>query len=298
MPNSELCVLFGRPAGSESTDDRFEIETLAAEELDIESYALPLDPIVMGDAERAIRRLPRAANRVWLYRGWMIREEEYAALYEAISDRGEELVVDPESFAEATFAPNYLPLLGKYSAPARWTEGDGIDEAWEVAQLLGPPPWIVKDYVKSAKEEWHRACFVPAGADFEDFRAICERLVELRGDTFETGFVIKKHLDLATLPGWTPEQRRVTDEHRLIFWEGELVAHAPYYDVESALESPEQFAFLGRAIGSPFFTADVARLANGGWTVIEVNDGGSSTFPEQLDPRDFYRAVLESRGEL
>ncbi|MEZ4299444.1 MAG: ATP-grasp domain-containing protein [Polyangiaceae bacterium] len=43
---------------------------------------------------------------------------------------------------------------------------------------------------------------------------------------------------------------------------------------------------------SPFFTADVARLAGGGYTVIELNDGGSSVFPEQMDPRDFYRAVL------
>jgi len=33
-----------------------------------------------------------------------------------------------------------------------------VEEAWEVAQELGPPPWIVKDHVKSAKERWHRAC--------------------------------------------------------------------------------------------------------------------------------------------
>ena len=44
-------------------------------------------------------------------------------------------------------------------------------------------------------------------------------------------------------------------------------------------------------IDSPFFTADVARLASGGYTVIEINDGGCSTLPEQLDPRDLYRAL-------
>jgi hypothetical protein len=154
----------------------------------------------------------------------------------------------------------------------------------------------VKDYVKSAKEEWHRACFVPEKADFEDFTAVCERLLELRGEAFETGFVVKKYLDLATLPGWTPDRRRVTDEHRLIFWEGRLVAHAPYHDVDSTLEDPGQFAFLGRTLSSPFFTADVARLAGGRWTIVEINDGGSSTFPEQLDPRGFYRAVVASRG--
>ena len=293
---SELSVMFGRPPTAASADDRFDVEVLAMEELAIESYALPLDPIVMGDVERALRKLPRPQNRTWLYRGWMLREEEYTALYDAIADRDEELIVDPDSFAEATYGPNYLPLLGTHTAPARWTESDDIVEAWEVAQALGPPPWVVKDYVKSAKEEWYRACFVPENADFEDFAAICERLLELRGEAFETGFVVKKYLELATLPGWTPDRRRVTDEHRLIFWEGRLVAHAPYHDVDSTLEDPTQFAFLGRTLSSPFFTADVARLASGGWTIVEINDGGSSTFPEQLDPRGFYRAVMASRG--
>lgn len=291
MSGGDITILFGRPHVPADGEDRFELEALAAEELGIESYAIPLDPVVNGDPERAIRRLPRASDRRWLYRGWMLSEDEYASLFDAIADRGEELVVDPESFAEATYAPNYLPLLGGHSAPARWTESEDIAEAWEVAQELGPPPWIVKDHVKSAKEAWHRACFVPEGATRETFVEICERLVEERGDRFERGFVIKKYLELATLPGWTPEQRRVTDEHRLVFWEGRLVAHAPYLDVDSVLEDPHAFDFLGEALSSPFFTADVARLADGRHTVIEINDGGCSVLPERLDPRDLYRAV-------
>lgn len=293
---SDLSVMFGRPPRAAAVDDRFELEEAALEELGVESYPVPLDPIVLGDVERALRRLPSPDGRAWLYRGWMLREEEYAALHEAVADRGEELVVDPESFAEATYAPRYLPRLGDRTAPARWTEDEDVAAAWELAQELGPPPWIVKDWVKSAKEDWLGACFVPAGADFLAFSTICERLLDLRGDAFETGFVIKKHLELATLPGWTADRRRVTDEHRLVFWEGELVAHAPYLDVDSALDDPGRFAPLGRLVESPFFTADVARLAAGGWTVIEINDGGSSTFPEQLDPRDVYRAVAASFG--
>lgn len=291
MSGGDITILFGRPHIAPDGEDRFELEALAAEELGIESYAIPLDPVVNGDPERAIRRLPRANDRRWLYRGWMLSEEEYTSLFEAIADRGEELVVDPESFAEAAYAPNYLPLLGEHSAPARWTEGEDIEEAWEVAQELGPPPWIVKDHVKSAKEAWHRACFVPAGATHAVFTEICERLVEERGDRFERGFVIKKYLELATLPGWTPEQRRVTDEHRLVFWEGRLVAHAPYLDVDAVLDDPHAFDFLGEALSSPFFTADVARLVDGRHTVIEINDGGCSVLPERLDPRDLYRAV-------
>ncbi len=290
---SDVTILFGRPHSPQHADDRFELEVLAAEELGIDSYAIPLDPVVNGDPDRALRRLPRPRGRRWLYRGWMLSEEEYTGLYEAMLERDEELVVDPESFAEAMYVPNYVPLLGAHTAPTRWTEGEDIKEAWEAALELGPPPWVLKDHAKSAKEEWHRACFVPEGALFDDFAEICERLIELRGDRFERGFVIKKFLDLALLPGWLPEQRRAPDEHRLVFWEGRLVAHAPYHDADTILENPRDFAFLGRTIDSPFFTADVARLAAGGYTVIEINDGGSSTLPERLDPRDLYRAMIE-----
>jgi len=293
---NDLCILFGRPQARLEGDgeDRFELEVLAAEELGIDTYAIPLDPIVNGDAERALRRLPRARGRRWLYRGWMLSEEEYTALHEAIADRGDELVVDPESFAEATYAPTYLPLLaeaGACTAPARWTESERIDEAWEAAQELGPPPWIVKDHVKSAKEAWHRACFVPEGAGYDEFAAICDALLEIRGDRFERGFVINRYLELATLPGWTPSRRRVTDEHRLVFWEGRLIANAPYYDIDATLDNPAELAFLGEALASPFFTADVARLASGGYAVIEINDGGSSVFPEQMDLRALYRSI-------
>lgn len=290
---TELSILFGRPQGASDIDDRFELEALAAEELGIDAYAIPLDPVVNGEAERALRRLPRACGRTWLYRGWMLNEEEYTGLYEAMAERDEQLVVDPESHALATYTPQYLPLLGERTPDARWTEGEDVREAWEVAQELGPAPWILKDHVKSAKERWHRACFVPAGATFDDFSEICDALLAERGDRFERGFVIKRFVELATLPGFTPERRPVTDEHRLFFWQGRLVAHAPYYDVDATLRDPQQFGYLGSVIDSPFFSVDVARLAEGDgeYTIIELNDGGSAQLPEQLDPRDLYRAL-------
>src|SRR5688572_18935717 len=145
---SELCILFGRPLRTPDADDRFELEALAAEELGLESYALPLDAVVNGDAERAVRRLPKPRGRRWLYRGWMLNQEEYTALHDTLVERDEELVVDPDSFSAATYAPEYLPRLGVHTAAARWTEDEDIAEAWELAQELGPPPWIVKDHVK------------------------------------------------------------------------------------------------------------------------------------------------------
>lgn len=288
---AHLSILFGRPATQQESEDRFELEALAAEELDIASWAIPLEPLIEGDADAALRHLPRASGRSWLYRGWMLSYGEYEALYEAILDRGEQLVVDPAAFELATYLPSWAPLLGDHTPPSRWIEGTDLDEAWEVAQELGEPPWIIKDHVKSAKELWREACLIPAGADRAAFVDACQALIDHRGDRFERGIVIRKFVELAPTR-YRLLERPIPDEHRIVFWNGSPVAWAPYHDVDETLDDVRRFAFLGELIDSPFFTADVARLASGAWTVVEVNDGGSATLPEQLDPRVLYRSIL------
>jgi hypothetical protein len=101
---AELSILFGRGrhASDAVAEDRFELEVLATEELGIESFAIPLDPVVAGEPERALRRLPRPRSRRWLYRGWMLNEQEYTALFDALADRDEQLVADPRSFPSSS----------------------------------------------------------------------------------------------------------------------------------------------------------------------------------------------------
>ena len=85
----------------------------------------------------------------------------------------------------------------------------------------------------------------------------------------------------------------MTDEHRLVFWEGRLVAHAPYYDVDSTLEHPATVRLPRRRSSAPRSSRRTwPGSSAAGYTVIEINDGGCSVFPEQMDPRDFYGAVL------
>jgi len=74
--SDDVTILVGRPHVPQHAEDRFELVALAAEELGIESYAIPLDPVVNGEPERALRRLPRPRHRTRLYRGWMLSEEE------------------------------------------------------------------------------------------------------------------------------------------------------------------------------------------------------------------------------
>ena len=65
---AELSILFGRPRAALAAEDRFELEVLAAEELGIESFAIPLDEVVAGEPEQALRRLPRPRGAPASYR--------------------------------------------------------------------------------------------------------------------------------------------------------------------------------------------------------------------------------------
>lgn len=217
----------------------------------------------------------------------MLTAEEYERLDAAVAERGGALVTSPEDYELAHYLPGWFGAVAAESPATRWTAGTDLDEAWQAACALGPPPYVVKDHVKSAKELWHEACFVPAGADRDDFARVCAALIDARGDRFERGLVVRRFVALAPAPGGEGER----DEHRLFFWRGRLIASAPYHDVPGGDDVPARFAALGRALDVPFFSADVARTLAGDWIVIELGDGGVSTLPPTMDPRAFYRAI-------
>ncbi len=284
-------ILFCRPDSPQDTDDRLALEADALDELGVRHDAIAIEDVVDDELERALAPLGDLDDDV-LYRGWMLTADEYARLETAIADRGGALVVDPDAFEAAHYLPSWFPAVADRSPATCWTWGTDAAEAWALAQALGPPPYVVKDHVKSAKERWAEACFVPADADAAAFAATCAALVDARGDRFERGLVVRRYVPLASVDGAAGER----DEHRLFFWRGRLIASAPYHDVDVADPPLAQFAPLGRAIASPFFSLDVARTIAGGWIVLEVGDGGVSTLPPTMDPRALYRAI--ATGEV
>ena len=115
-------ILFCRPVTPQAQEDRLELEAEAAEELGIAAHAVDLEDVVDGHFERVLERLPRRGRRL-LYRGWMLTEDEYTALDEALSEEGHSLVVSPEEYAAAHYLPNYHPEIEEWAIPALWTSG-------------------------------------------------------------------------------------------------------------------------------------------------------------------------------
>lgn len=283
-------VLFCRPSTEQNQSDRFDFEADALEELGVEPLWMSADAVVHDQLDIELEALPEGLGQT-LLRSWMFTEEEYERLYQALAERGCYLANDSAAYAAAHYLPSYYEAIEEWAAPTRWIDGMDVGEAWAMASELGPPPYLLKDHVKAAKENW--ACsYVPAGASRAEFEEVCRRFIDHRGDSFERGLVVRAALPLAPLAADSSGQP-VYDEYRLFFWEGTILTAAPYDDVAGDETDFVQFEVLGERIASSFFTADVARLTTGKWAVIEVGDGGVSTLPPLVDPRAFYRTLFD-----
>ena len=276
-------------------EPRFEPEIDAARESGFVCHLFGFEDFLDGREERALQFLPRADGETLLYRGWMFKEAEYRRLESALADRGYELFTPPDAYAEAHYLPNYYPLISGLTPPAAWTEGADLGEAWRAARSLGDGPWIVKDHVKSAKQRWDTACFIPRWADRAAFEQVCVNLLRYQGERFERGFVFKSFVPLERI-GESPFGYPLSEEYRLFFFRGRLLSGAPY-DREGGSETDfDRFEEIADRFRSGFLTMDVARAADGGWLILEVGDGGVSLLPPRVEPEEFYRALKNRCG--
>ncbi len=129
-------VLFCRPQSAQSQPDGFDLEAQALEELGVEPLWISMEDVVDDRLDAALDIFPSEGGPV-LLRSWMLTEEEYERLEEALAERGAHLVTDSSAYAAAHYLPNYYESIAKWAAPTVWIEGVDLGEAWEAAQSLG-----------------------------------------------------------------------------------------------------------------------------------------------------------------
>lgn len=274
----------------------FELEFDAAQACGFNARLFGVEDFQAGKLERAFDRLPPGRGTVLLYRGWILTEGEYRLLGEALRERGYTLFTPLSAYAEALYLPNHFAHIADQGPPAAWTEGKDLDRAWRAARSLGDGPWIVKDHIKSAKQRWHDACFIPRHADRATFDEVCRNFLAWRGEYFARGFVFKQYVPLAKL-GESAFGSPLCEEYRLFFWQGELLTGTPYDRVGGTETDFARYATVARRFQSGFITIDVARTAAGDWVVLEAGDGGVSALPPRLSARAFYEALRERTGD-
>ena len=280
------------PRGLDAPDPTFVPERDAARAAGFDCRHFDGEALARGDADRALRRLPRDGGAV-LHRGWMMPPARYAILHAALVARGWTPLVSPAAYEQAHHLPRAYPLLGALTAPTAWIEGADLDAAHAAALSLGAGAVLVKDHVKSAKHRWEEACFIPDAADRGHFERVVRAFLDERGERFERGLVFRKVLPLRLLRR-DHRGMPVHEEHRMFFWRGELLLPEYYPEVRDEAERFGPMLAAAARFESPFISVDVARLEDGGVCVVEVGDGGVSGLPATLDEGEFFRALWEA----
>jgi hypothetical protein len=208
------------------------------------SASLCSDAVLAGS--KPLRNVPPASEVV--YRGWMVKGEEYAALTRAIEQCGAKPFTSPQEYLATHHLPNWYPLVADLTPETRVLPAD----ADIVAELraLGWDAYFLKDYVKSLKTARGSIVREPADAP-----AVIAEMREYRGE-IEGGICVRR------VEGFMPDSER-----RYFVLLG--VAYAASEDAAV----PAIVQRCAQRLPSKFFSVDVAQRADGQLRVVEVGDG-------------------------
>jgi len=225
-----------------------------------------------------------------IYRGWMMKPEQYAAFFDALVGKGLHPVTSSDAYDEfhmfpfayarhdvlRVYAPRLVAFLGK-GADAEVVNNTFLE-------------FMVKDYVKSVKGTSFPISFrTPVSQERMD--EIVEEFAWLRGDLFTGGIVCKEYVDLARYGS-------ATNEWRAFYLGGGLLNVCRNSDQPTiAAKPPEGLVSACSNLGSPYYTVDFAECIDGSWTVVETGDGQVSGLATVQDPVIYYQVLANAALE-
>lgn len=237
------------------------------------------DEWLAGDRLRMSKR-DAIANSV-IYRGWMLKPEEYAELYSQMKVRGISLLVSPTDYASMHLFPNVYPFIKEDTAEMLFFE-DGSVDLKAVKERFSR--FMVKDSVKSVKGTEFPAFFDKSitQKEFDDWMQV---FYKYRGDLLTGGICVKEFLDLKRYGDKTNEFRVFYANHQIISicrnsLQPDYTNGPPIRLIQKYMDLP-----------SPYYTIDYAELADSTWRIIETGDGGVSGLSPGQDMKGYFRAL-------
>lgn len=280
----------------------YQPEWLAAQNVGFETALFDFDGLRRGEPMPfVLRRVPQSgAPRTLIYRGWMLRAEEYTRLFEGLEKRGWKMIQDPVAYRFAHHLPENYVLWRAQMPETVWLERERFEREreidfapiFEMTKPFGSGAVVLKDWVKSQKHDWSGAYFIPDASDQTRVRRVVNRFLQLTGEGLTGGLVFRRFAALREIAGQTIEWRS--------FWfDGKPMSLAPHFLHSDELEAPDltRFEELAQRARSRFFSLDLAQTEAGDWMVIEMGDGGVSGLPAGENVREWYRALKRCDGE-
>jgi hypothetical protein len=265
-------------------DEHYADEARAAADAGVAVALVDHDALAEPDgAVRAVGRVPEGGGDA-LYRGWMLRSEQYAAFAAALAARGVTLRTGAADYQRAHELPGWYAALTSVTPESVWTAGDSREDFEAACAELGAGPAVLRDYSKSMKYYWDEAAFIPDVAERAGAWKVASRFRELRDEEFTGGFVLRRFEDFGPAEvrtWWVRGACRLVTAH----------PDTPDSPAPDGLDLA-WLASLVEALALPFVTVDLALRSDGVWRVVELGDGQVSDRPASTDPATFVAAIM------
>lgn len=217
-----------------------------------------------------------------IYRGWMMKPENYEDFYANLLEHNIELVTRPDAYKLMHVFPNVYPLI-KSDTPLMLTfplhRQINVEQVHSVMKKF-----MVKDFVKSVKGTDFPKYFDDSITQSE-FDQSMELFYKYRGSLLTGGICIKEFVNLKTYGDKVNEFR--------VFFINHTIASVSrnsgqaFYTTEPPKELLQKYADLP----SPFYTIDFAELEDEKWVILETGDGGVSGLSDNQNAFEFYRRL-------
>lgn len=257
--------------------------------------------VTSGEVERAFR-FARDLSGLTIYRGWMLRPEQYAALHGVMADRGADLVNDPAAFRFCHWLPESYAAIEGRTPRTVWMPLAGAPDFDAVMPLLRPfgdGPVVLKDYVKSQKHYWNDACFIPHADDRAAVERVVRRFLDLQGPDLNQGLVFREFVPLQVVGKHPRSGMPLSAEVRTFWFDRQLILAEGYwhgFEDLSASAPIDAFADVVARVPSRFFVMDLALRADGTWIVVELGDGQVSGLQDPASAPRLYERLVELAG--
>jgi hypothetical protein len=289
-----------------SVDTDYEDESVSAKQNGFATQLFSYESLTKDkDAEFATRRIKHSDTlQKIIYRGWMLKPNQYALLYNALLTKNYKLINSPTEYQNCHYLPDSYKFICGYTPKTIWLKVENqqvnYDQVFNDIATFGNSPLIVKDFVKSQKHYWNTACYIPSGGGKDKIKSVIEKFVELQNKDLNEGLVIREFVELNDLTTHSKSGMPLKQEYRLFFLKGQLLGCYDYWDEGeySADEHPplDIFKDIAKNIESNFFSMDIAKTKNCEWIIIELGDGQVSGLPDKVDRLQFYELVQQYYG--
>jgi hypothetical protein len=173
-----LLLVPSDPLHPRRADDHFAPEAEAAVGLGVLVRTIDHDALTAGDVRAAVRLVDEPSDDA-VYRGWMMRSDQYGLLAEALAARDVRLRTSPEDYRRAHELPGWYDAFSELTPASRWLTSAGVDGVEGLLRHLPAGAAVLKDYVKSMKHHWAEAAFIPDTEDTEAACSVATRFLEL-----------------------------------------------------------------------------------------------------------------------